>query len=150
MSEENVARQTTLPWMSFGSDEGAPAPRGVFLKSNVHPRAYGTFARLLGKYVRDEKMLPIEEAVRKLAAMPAEHLGLTDRGMLNAGKKADVAIFDAATIADRATFEKPHQFAVGMRDVIVNGTPVLRGGEMTGARPGDALEGPGTGRCPAQ
>ena len=150
MSEENVARQTTLPWMSFGSDEGAPAPRGVFLKSNVHPRAYGTFARLLGKYVRDEKMLPIEEAVRKLAAMPAEHLGLTDRGMLKAGKKADVVIFDAATIADRATFEKPHQFAVGMRDVIVNGTPVLRGGEMTGARPGDALEGPGTGRCPAQ
>ena len=150
MSEENVARQTTLPWMSFGSDEGAPAPRGVFLKSNVHPRAYGTFARLLGKYVRDEKMLPIEEAVRKLAAMPAEHLGLTDRGLLKAGKRADVAIFDAATIADRATFEKPHQFAVGMRDVIVNGTPVLRGGEMTGARPGDALEGPGTGRCPAQ
>lgn len=150
MSEENVARQTALPWMAFGSDSESQAPRGVFLKSAVHPRAYGTFARLLGKYVREEKRLSLAEAVRKLSGFPAANLGLKDRGLLQPGMHADLAIFDPATIKDMATFDKPQQFAVGMRDVVVNGQPVLLNGEMTGARPGRAVTGPGTDRCPAQ
>nr|WP_294850455.1 D-aminoacylase [uncultured Sphingomonas sp.] len=149
MDEANVARATALPWMSFGSDAGAQAPRGVFLQSSTHPRAYGNVARLLGKYVRDEKRLSLQEAVRKLAALPASNLGLTDRGMLKPGMVADLAIFDPATIADKATFERPQQFAVGMRHVLVGGQPVLLNGEMTGARPGRPVLGPGTGRCKA-
>jgi N-acyl-D-amino-acid deacylase len=150
MDEENVARQTQLPWMSFGSDSGALAPRGVFLEQSNHPRAFGTFARLLGKYVREERRLSLEEAVRKMTSLPASNVGFDDRGLLAVGKKADIAIFDAATIDDRATYEDPKQFAVGIRHVLVNGETVLENGTMTGARPGRALEGPGTGQCPAR
>jgi N-acyl-D-amino-acid deacylase len=119
------------------------APEGVFLKSSAHPRAYGNFARLLGRYVRDEKLIPLEEAVRRLAGLPAANLGLADRGVLRRGAFADVVVFDPATIADRATYDTPHQYAVGMRHVLVNGVPVLRDGEPTGATPGRALKGPG-------
>ena len=146
MSEDNVRRQIQLPWVSFGSDAASMAPEGVFLKSSAHPRAYGNFARLLGRYVRDEKLITLEEAVRRLAALPAANLGLAGRGVLRAGAFADVVVFDPATIADRATFDQPHQYAVGMRHVLVNGVPVLRDGEHTGARPGRALEGPGARR----
>ena len=148
MDEANVARQTALPWMSFGSDAEASAPRGKFLLSSTHPRAYGNVARLLGKYVRDEHRLSLAEAVRKLTSLPAANLGIKDRGLVRPGMMADLAIFDPATIADKATFEQPQQFAVGMRHVLVNGHPVLIDGEMTNARPGRAVHGPGTGRCP--
>ncbi len=150
MDEGNVARQLSLPWMSFGSDAGAQAPRGAFLKSSTHPRAYGNVARLLGKYVRDEKRVSMPEAVRRLTSFPASNLGITDRGLLRPGMKADVAIFDAATIADKATFDAPQQFAVGMRHVLVNGQAVLSDGQMTAARPGQAVRGPGWKRCPRQ
>lgn len=139
MSEENVRRQIALPWVTFGSDAASMAPRGVFLQASAHPRAYGNFARLLGKYVREEKVIPLEEAIRRLTSLPAENVGLEDRGRLEAGAFADVVVFDPATIADRATFETPHRLAVGVRDVIVNGEVVLDGGEMTSARPGRAL-----------
>ena len=148
MDEANVARQTALPWMSFGSDAEASAPRGKFLLSSTHPRAYGNVARLLGKYVRDEHRLSLTEAVRKLTSLPAANLGIKDRGLVRPGMMADLAIFDPATIADKATFEQPQQFAVGMRHVVVNGQPVLLDGKMTEARPGRAVHGPGTGRCP--
>ena len=148
MDEENVARQTALPWMSFGSDAAALAPRGVFLKSSTHPRAYGNFARLLGKYVREEKRATLADAVRRLTSMPASHLGLKDRGNLAAGQFADVVIFDPATIADKATYAKPQQFAVGVQHVLVNGQPVLSEGKMTDARPGRAVRGPGWNSCP--
>ena len=150
MNEDNVARQTALPWMGFGSDEAAKAPRGVFLKLGTHPRAYGNFARLLGKYVRDEKRVTLPEAVRRLTSFPAANLGIKDRGLLRTGMMADLAIFDPATIADKATFDKPQQFAVGMRHVFVNGQQVLLYGEMTNARPGRAVRGPGWKRCPQQ
>jgi N-acyl-D-amino-acid deacylase len=143
MSEDNVRRQIALPWMSFGSDAEALAPEGEFLLSNPHPRAYGTFARLLGRYVRDEGVIPLEEAVRRLTTLPAANLGLRRRGRLAAGYHADVVIFDPATIADHATFERPHQYATGVRDVFVNGVPVLRDGEHTGATPGRVVRGPG-------
>lgn len=148
MSEDNVRRKVQLPWMSFGSDSASLAPEGVFLNSNPHPRAYGTFARLLGRYVRDERLVPLEEAVRRLTSLPASNLGLADRGALRPGYFADLAIFDPATIADRATFAEPHQYAVGMRHVFVNGTQVLADGEHTGATPGRAVRGPGWNRCP--
>jgi N-acyl-D-amino-acid deacylase len=147
MSEENVARHVTLPWMSFGSDAAALAPEGVFLKSSTHPRAYGNFARLLGKYVRDEKRVPLAEAVRRMTSLPAANLGIRDRGMIRPGNYADIAIFDPARIADRATFTQPQQYAVGMVHVLVNGVPVLRNGEYTGATPGRFVKGPGAGRC---
>ncbi|MEX2273588.1 MAG: D-aminoacylase [Vicinamibacterales bacterium] len=143
MSEENIAKQLKKPWVSLGSDGASLAPEGVFLQSNPHPRAYGNFARLLGKYVRDDKVITLEDAVRRLSGLPAENLGLDRRGLLKAGYFADVAIFDPATIADRATFEKPHQYAVGMKHVLVNGQIVLKNGEHTGATPGRALKGPG-------
>jgi N-acyl-D-amino-acid deacylase len=143
MSEENVRKQIRLPWVSFGSDAGSLATEGVFLKSSAHPRAYGNFARLLGKYVREEKLIPLEEAIRRLTGLPAANLGLDRRGLLREGMFADVVVFDPATIADRATFEKPHQYAVGVKHVLVNGVPVLRDGEHTGALPGRALKGPG-------
>jgi N-acyl-D-amino-acid deacylase len=142
-AEENLRKLIPLPWVSFGSDEAAQAPEGVFLKSMPHPRAYGNFARLLGKYVRDEKLLPLEEAVRKLTSLPAGNLGLDRRGLLREGYFADVVVFDPKTIADRATYEKPHQYAVGVRHVFVNGTQMLKDGEHTGAKPGRALWGPG-------
>jgi N-acyl-D-amino-acid deacylase len=143
MSEENVRKLIPLPWVSFGSDEASQAPEGVFLKAMPHPRAYGNFARLLGKYVRDEKLLPLEEAIRKLTSLPATNLGLDRRGSLREGYFADVAVFDPKTIADRATYEKPHQYAVGVRHVFVNGMQVIKDGEHTDAKPGRALWGPG-------
>ncbi|HVM38867.1 MAG TPA: D-aminoacylase [Sphingomicrobium sp.] len=148
MSEENVARAVTLPWMSFGSDAGAQAPEGVFLKSSTHPRAYGNFARLLGKYVREEKRVPLAEAVRRLTSLPAANLGIADRGSLRPGFFADIAIFDPATIADKATFARPQQYAVGVRHVLVNGVAVVRDGEHSGATPGRFVRGPGYGKCP--
>lgn len=149
MSEDNVRRQIALPWMSFGSDGASQAAEGVFLKSGAHPRTYGNFARLLGRYVRDEKIITLQEAVRRLTTFPAANLGLTDRGAIKAGHHADLAVFNPATIADRATFDKPHQYAVGMRHVFVNGVQVLRDGEHTGATPGRVVRGPGHGRCRA-
>lgn len=143
MSEENVKKELAKPWISFGSDEASQAPAGVFLRSNPHPRAYGNFARVLGKYARDEKVLTLPEAVRRLSALPATNLGLDHRGLLQEGMFADVVVFDPAEIADRATFEKPHQYAVGMKHVFVNGVQVLKDGEHTGAKPGRALWGPG-------
>jgi N-acyl-D-amino-acid deacylase len=147
MSEANVAREVSLPWMSFGSDAAALAPEGVFLKSSTHPRAYGNVARLLGKYVREEKRVPLAEAVRRLTSFPAANLGIEDRGTIKPGNFADIAIFDPAKIADRATFTQPQQYAVGMVHVLVNGVPVLRDGEHTGATPGRFVKGPGAGRC---
>lgn len=143
MSEENVKRQIALPYMSFGSDAESPATEGVFLKSNTHPRAYGNFARLLGKYVRDENVIPMEEAIRKLTSLPASNLNIKKRGSLTPGYYADIAIFDAARIQDHATFEKPHQYSTGMVHVLVNGTVVLKEGEHTGAKPGRVVRGPG-------
>lgn len=143
MSEENISQQLQQPWVSLGSDEASQAPEGAFLKSNPHPRAYGNFSRFLGKYVRDEKIISLAQAVRRLSGLPATNLGLDHRGFIKAGMFADVVVFDPAAIADRATFEKPHQYAVGMRHVIVNGVPVLKDGEHTNARPGRALWGPG-------
>jgi N-acyl-D-amino-acid deacylase len=146
MSEENVKKDVAKPWIAFGSDEASQAPEGVFLKSNPHPRAYGNFARLLGKYVRDEKVIPLEEAIRRLSGLPATNLGLDHRGFIKEGMFADVVVFDPSTISDRATFEKPHQYAVGVKHVFVNGTHVLKDGEHTGAKPGRALWGPGKAR----
>jgi N-acyl-D-amino-acid deacylase len=143
MSEENIKKEIKKPWISFGSDEASQAPEGVFLKSNPHPRAYGNFARVLGKYVRDEKVIPLKEAIHKLSGLPATNLGLDHRGFIKEGMSADLVVFDPATIADRATFEKPHQYAVGMKHVFVNGVQVLKDGEHTGAKPGRALWGPG-------
>ena len=143
MSEENVRKELAKPWISFGSDEASQAPEGVFLKSHPHPRAYGNFARVLGKYARDEKVLTLPEAVRRLSALPATNLGLDHRGFIREGMFADVVVFDPATIADRATFDKPHQYAIGMKQVFVNGVQVLKDGEHTGAKPGRALWGPG-------
>ncbi len=143
MSEENTKRQAGLPWVSFGSDAASLATEGVFLKQSTHPRAYGNFARLLGKYVRDEKATTMEDAIRRLTSLPAANLRIADRGLLKAGQFADVVAFDAATIADHATYEQPHQYATGMTHVWVNGTQVLKNGEHTGAKPGQVVRGPG-------
>jgi N-acyl-D-amino-acid deacylase len=142
-AEENIRKLVPLPWISFGSDAASAAPEGVFLKSLPHPRAYGNFARVLGKYVREDKLLSLSAAVRKLSALPATNLGLDHRGSVREGYFADVVVFDPATIADRATYAKPQQYAVGVRHVLVNGVPVLKDGEHTGAKPGRALWGPG-------
>ncbi len=143
ISEDNIRRELALPWVSFGSDEGAPSAGGVFLRSNSHPRAYGNVARLLGRYVRDEKVLPLAEAVRKLTFLPAENLKLDHRGRLAPGYYADVVVFDPKTIADHATYEKPAQYATGVRQVWVNGVQVLADGEPTGAAAGRVVRGPG-------
>jgi N-acyl-D-amino-acid deacylase len=143
MSEPNIRKQIPLPWVSFGSDAEAAAPEGVFLKSNPHPRAYGNFARLLGAYVRQEKLIPLEEAIRRLTTLPAANLKLRRRGTLAPGYFADVVAFDPAKVADHATFERPHQYATGMVHVFVNGVQVLQGGEHTGAKPGRVVRGPG-------
>jgi N-acyl-D-amino-acid deacylase len=143
MSEENVARQVALPWMSFGSDAEALAPEGVFLQSSTHPRAYGNVARLLGRYVREQQVVPLEEAVRRLTSFPASNLKIRRRGTLAPGFHADIAVFDPATISDHASFERPHQYATGMRHVFVNGIQVLADGEHTGATPGRVVRGPG-------
>jgi len=143
MSEENVRRQIALPWVSFGSDAASMAPDGVFIKTSTHPRAYGNFARLLGKYVRDEHVVTLQEAIRKLTSLPAATLRVKERGRLAPGYFADVVAFDPRTIADRATYEKPHQHATGVRHVWVNGVQVLKDGEHTGQKPGRVVRGPG-------
>ncbi len=143
MSEDNIRKKIAQPWMAFDSDAGSMAPEGVFLLSNPHPRAYGNFARLLGKYVRDEQVISLAEAIRRLTSFPAGNLGISDRGSLQSGYFADIAIFDPAQIQDHATFADPHQYATGVRDVIVNGVPVLLDGEHTGATPGRFVKGPG-------
>jgi N-acyl-D-amino-acid deacylase len=143
MSEDNLRKKLRLPWVSFASDAGSLAPEGPFLASNPHPRAYGNFARWLARYVRDEKLVPLEEAVRRLSALPADNLGVKERGRLAAGMMADIVIFDPATIQDHATFEKPHHYSTGVRDVFVNGVQVLRNGDHTGATPGRVVRGPG-------
>jgi N-acyl-D-amino-acid deacylase len=143
MSEDNIRKQMLLPWVSFGSDAASMAPELPFTKSSAHPRAYGNFARLLGKYVREERVIPLEEAVRRLSGLPATNLGLDKRGFVREGMFADLAVFDPAQIGDRATFEKPHQYAVGMTHVFVNGVQVLENGDHTGAKPGRAVWGAG-------
>ncbi len=143
MSEENVKQQIQLPYMAFGSDAGSIAPEGIFLKSSTHPRAYGNFARLLGKYVRDEKVISLQDAVRKLTSLPAARLKIKKRGLIKVGYYADVAVFDPLSIKDNATFEKPHQLATGMKHVFVNGVQVLKEGEHTGAKSGRVVYGPG-------
>jgi N-acyl-D-amino-acid deacylase len=141
MSEDNVRRQVALPWMSFGSDAAAMAPEGVFLLSNPHPRAYGNFARLLARYVRDERALTLEDAVYRLSGLPAHNLSLADRGLLRKGYFADVVVFDPKTIQDHATFETPHQYSTGVSEVLVNGQIAIRDGAPTGAKPGRFLRG---------
>jgi N-acyl-D-amino-acid deacylase len=143
MSEENVKLGLSQPWVAIGSDAEAPAPEGPFLLSNPHPRAYGAFARFLGRYVRDQKVATLQDAIRRLTRRPAETFKLKDRGCLDKGCFADIVVFDPAKINDLATFDKPHQYSVGMVHVFVNGTQVLRDGEHTGAKPGQVVRGPG-------
>ncbi|MBS1933031.1 MAG: amidohydrolase family protein [Bacteroidetes bacterium] len=143
MSEDNVKKQLQLPYMSLGSDAASMAPEGVFLKSSTHPRAYGNFAKMLGQYVRDEKLMTLEEAIRKMSGLAAQQLHIKKRGTLEVGNFADVIIFDPQKINASSTYEKPHQLAVGMIDVFINGVQVLKDGEHTGAKPGRAVYGPG-------
>jgi N-acyl-D-amino-acid deacylase len=143
MSEDNVKLGIAQPWVSFGSDAEASAPEGVFLKGSTHPRAYGNFARLLGHYVRDERVMPLEEAIRRLTQLPANNWRLNDRGCLEMGCYADIVVFDPATIQDHATFDQPQQYATGVSHVFVNGVQVLAHGEHTGAKPGRVVRGPG-------
>jgi N-acyl-D-amino-acid deacylase len=141
-SAENLRREIALPWMSFGSDAGSIAPEGVFLLSQPHPRTYGTFARVLGRFVRDEKAASLEDVIRRLTGFPAANLKLDRRGLLRPGYFADVVAFDAGKVADHATYAEPHRYATGVAHVLVNGTAVLRDGEHTGARPGRVVFGP--------
>jgi len=143
MSEDNVRRKLRKPWVSFGSDAGAPATEGVFMNTNPHPRAYGNFSRILGKYVRDEKIITMQEAIRRMTSLPAYNIGIVDRGQLSEGYYADVVVFDPEKIADQATFEEPHQYATGVWHVFVNGEQVLKNGRHTGATPGRVVRGPG-------
>jgi len=143
ISEDNIQKQIVLPWVSFGSDAASMAPELPFTKSSAHPRAYGNFARVLAKYVRDDRVLTLPDAIRKLSGLPATNLELDRRGFLKEGMFADIVVFDPAKIGDRATFENPHQYAVGVRHVFVNGSQVIKNGEHTGAKPGRALWGPG-------
>ncbi|MDH5454883.1 MAG: D-aminoacylase [Gammaproteobacteria bacterium] len=143
MSEENVAKTVAQPWVSFGSDAEASAPEGVFLNSSTHPRAYGTFARVLGKYARDEEVITLQDGIRKMTSLPATNLGIRERGQLKAGYFADVVVFDPARVQDHATFEEPLQYATGVQHVFVNGEQVLEDGEHTGATPGRVVRGPG-------
>lgn len=143
INEDNIAKQLRKPWVSVGSDAGSLAAEGVFLKSNPHPRAYGSFARILGKYVREDSVLTLQEAVRRMTSLPATNLRIRRRGALKPGYFADIVVFDPKTIRDNATFEQPHQYATGVRDVFVNGTAVLARGEHTGAKPGRVVLGPG-------
>mgnify|MGYP001819273923 FL=1 len=142
MSEENVRKKIARPWVAFGSDAESAAPEGVFLESNPHPRAYGTFARLLGKYVREEGVISLQEAIRRLTSFPADNLGLEDRGRLQEGHFADLVVFDPTSIIDNATFAEPHQYATGVEHVLVNGVQVLQDGEHTGATPGRFIRKP--------
>jgi N-acyl-D-amino-acid deacylase len=150
MSEDNIRKQFGLPWVSFGSDEGSYRPEGVFLKFNAHPRAYGNFARVIGKYSRDEKAAKLEDAIRRLTSYPAANLKIKDRGLLKEGYFADVVVFDPAKVQDHATFEKPHQLATGVLHVFVNGVQVLKNQEHTGAKPGRVVRGPGWKKAVAQ
>ena len=143
MNEENVRKQVALPWVSFGSDEASYTTEGVFLKSNAHPRAYGNFSRVLGKYSRDEKLITLQDAIRKLSNLPAKNLKIKKRGELKVGNYADIVIFDPARVKDNASFENPHQYAEGMIHVFVNGVQVLKDGEHTGSKPGKFVKGPG-------
>ena len=143
LSEDNVKRQIQLPWVSFGSDASSMSAEGVFLKTSTHPRAYGNFARLLGKYVRDEHVIPLEEAIRKLTSFPAATLRIRERGQLAPGYFADIVVFDPKSITDHATYERPHLYATGVQDVWVNGIQVLKDGEHTGQKPGRVVRGPG-------
>jgi N-acyl-D-amino-acid deacylase len=148
MSDDNVSRQVALPWVAFDSDAGSMTTEPPFTDNGTHPRAYGNFARLLGKYVREEQVIPLEEAIRRLTAFPADNLGLADRGRLAEGRFADVVVFDPATIIDHATYESPHQYATGMVHVLVNGVQVLHHGEHTGALPGRVVRGKGWSGAP--
>ncbi len=143
MSEENIKKELRLPWVSLGSDAVSISAEGVFLKQSTHPRAYGNFARLLGKYVREEKVISLQEAIRRLTGLPAANLGLDRRGLVKEGYFADLVVFDPETTADRATYENPHQYATGVKHVLVNGVRVIENGENTGAKPGRALWGRG-------
>jgi N-acyl-D-amino-acid deacylase len=143
MSEENVAKGVALPWVSFGSDAESSAPEGVFLENSTHPRAYGNFARVLGKYVREEQVITLPDAIRKLTKLPATNLKIQDRGELKENYFADIVIFDPSEIQDHATFEDPRQYSTGMRHVLINGEIVLREGEHTGSLPGQVVHGPG-------
>jgi len=143
IGEDNIRKEVQLPWVAFGSDASSVAAEGAFLEQSTHPRAYGNFARLLGKYVRDERLVSLPEAIRRLSRFPCDNLGLAGRGRLEPGYFADIVVFDPATVADCATYEHPHQYAVGVRDVIVNGRPALRDGQHTGEFPGRAVYGPG-------
>jgi N-acyl-D-amino-acid deacylase len=143
MSEDNVELGLKQPWVSLGSDAESSAPEGVFLQSSAHPRAYGNFARFLGHYARDRKLMPLEQAIHRLTGLPASNWKLDGRGCLASGCYADVVVFDPATIADHATYDRPQQFATGVTEVMVNGTIVLRAGVHTGATPGRVVRGPG-------
>jgi N-acyl-D-amino-acid deacylase len=143
MSEDNVKLGLSQPWVALGSDEGAPAPEKVFLLSNPHPRAYGTFARFLGPYVRDQSVASLPEAIRRITRMPAQNLKLKDRGCIDPQCYADIVVFDPTGIVDHATFDKPHELATGVFHVFVNGTQVLKFGDHTGAKPGEVVRGPG-------
>ncbi|MFM9074761.1 MAG: N-acyl-D-amino-acid deacylase family protein [Bacteroidota bacterium] len=143
MNEDNISKQFALPWVSLGSDAGAPATTPLFTKSSEHPRAYGNFARFLAKYVREEKVMPLEEGIHRLSGLPASNLGIRKRGTLAVGNFADVNVFDPAVVQDHATFDKPHQYSTGMSHVFVNGVQVLKDGEHTNARPGRVVRGPG-------
>jgi N-acyl-D-amino-acid deacylase len=143
MSEDNVRKEIQLPWVSFGSDAGSMSPEGKFLKTHPHPRAYGNFVRVLGKYSRDERLISLEQAVHRLSGLPAENLHLKRRGFLKEGYFADVVVFDPARVQDHATYEKPQQFATGVQQVFVNGVQVIKNGEHTGAMPGRVVRGPG-------
>ena len=150
MAEDNLRKKLRLPWVSFASDSGSMAPEGVFLQSNPHPRGYGNFARWLGRYVRDERLVPLEEAIRRLTSLPAENLGIKERGRIAPGMFADLVVFDPGQIQDHATFEKPHQYSTGVQHVFVNGVQVLRDGEHTGATPGQVVRGSGYAKPPAE
>jgi N-acyl-D-amino-acid deacylase len=143
MNEDNVKKEIALPWVSFGSDEGSYTNEGIFLKESCHPRAYGNFVRVIGKYSREEKVISLQEAIRKLSKLPATNLRIQKRGELKAGNYADIVIFDPLKVQDHATFDKPHQYAEGVVDVFVNGKAVLLNGEHTGAKPGRFVKGPG-------
>jgi len=143
MDSNNVKKEVALPWVSFCSDESSQAPEGVFLKTNPHPRAYGSFIRVLGKYSRDEKVISLQDAVRKLSKLPATNMKLHKRGELKVGNYADIVIFDPAKVRDKATFAKPHQYAEGVIHVFVNGVQVIKDGAHTGAKPGRFVKGPG-------
>jgi N-acyl-D-amino-acid deacylase len=148
MSEDNLALQLKQPWMKIGTDSAGMNPEGA--RDLAHPRSYGTFPRILGEFVREKKIMPLEEAVRKITSATARRLSIPDRGLLQEGLFADIVIFDAATIADNATYEKPHQQPLGIRYVIVNGTIVMKDGEHTGAKPGRAVRGPGYQAIPVK